>query len=243
MEIHQTHVHYPLFCHHSNLHNVGAELMKYKCVIFDCDGVLVDSESIAASVWVEMAKSIGFNISFEKAFNEFTGKSLNSIVKSLSEQAKTDIPDDFEKQYRAKTYSAFQAELQPINGIHDVLKNITVPYCVASSGPREKINLNLTKVDLIQFFPIDRIFSCYDIGKWKPDPGIYIHAAKQMGFFPEDCIVVEDSVYGVQAAIAGGFDVLIYANEDKRKNFNFNNPFYFDQMEQLNDILSSQNSR
>lgn len=95
-------------------------------------------------------------------------------------------------------------------------------------------------MDLIQFFPIDRIFSCYDIGKWKPDPGIYIHAAKQMGFFPEDCIVVEDSVYGVQAAIAGGFDVLIYANEDKRKNFNFNNPFYFDQMEQLNDILSSQ---
>ena len=64
-----------------------------------------------------------------------------------------------------------------------------------------------------------------------------------MGFFPEDCIVVEDSVYGVQAAIEGGFDVLIYANEDKRKNFNFNNPFYFDQMEQLNDILSSQNSR
>ena len=102
--------------------------MKYKCVIFDCDGVLVDSESIVATVWVEMAKTMGLSISYEKAFDEFTGKSFNSIIKSLSEQAKTEIPGDFEKQYRAKTYSAFQAELQPINGIHDVLKKITVPY-------------------------------------------------------------------------------------------------------------------
>ena len=94
-------------------------------------------------------------------------------------------------------------------------------------------------MDLIQFFPADRIFSCYDIGKWKPDPDIYLYAAKQMGVFPEECIVVEDSCYGVEAAIAGGFDVLIYANENKRKNFNFQNVFYFDNMELLSNLLIS----
>jgi len=212
--------------------------MKYKCVIFDCDGVLVDSESIGARVWAEMAKKLGLSISFKKAFDEFTGKSFNSIVESLSEKVKTEIPDDFEKEFRAKTYSAFQADLKPINGIHDVLKKITVPFCVASSGPREKIYLNLSKADLISFFPSDRIFSCYDIRKWKPDPAIYLYAAKQMGFRPEDCIVIEDSPFGVQAAIEGGFDILIYADKDKEKKFNFKDQIFFDKMEMLNKILN-----
>jgi HAD superfamily hydrolase (TIGR01509 family) len=227
-----------MFGHHFNIHYVGAKLMKYKCVIFDCDGVLVDSESIGARVWVEMAKKLGLSISFKKAFDEFTGKSFNSIVESLSEKAKTEIPDDFEKEFRAKTYSAFQADLQPINGIHDVLKKITVPFCIASSGPTEKIDLNLAKVDLISFFPSDRIFSCYDIRKWKPDPAIYLYAAKQMGFRPEDCVVIEDSPFGVQAAIAGGFDVLIYADKDKEKKFNVKDQIFFDKMEMLNKILT-----
>ena len=211
--------------------------MKYKCVIFDCDGVLVDIESIGARVWVEMAKKLDLYISFKEAFDEFTGKSFNSIVESLSEKAKTEIPNDFEKEFRAKTYSAFQADLQPIKGIHEVLKNIKVPYCVASSGPIEKINLNLTKVNLIQFFSADRIFSCYQIAKWKPDPAIYLHAAKKMGFSPEDCVVIKDSTYGAQAATAEGFDVLIYANEQKKKNFSVEGQIYFDKMEELNNIL------
>ena len=212
--------------------------MQYKCVIFDCDGALVDSESIGATVWVEIAKTMGLSISFEKAFNEFTGKSFNSIAEYLSEQAKRDIPDDFEKHFREKTYSAFQADLQPIKGIYEVLKNMTVPYCVASSGPIEKINLNLTKVDLIQFFSADRIFTCYQIAKWKPDPAIYLHAAKKMGFRPENCVVIEDSTYGAQAATAGGFDVFfIYANEQKKKNFSVEGQIYFDKMEELNNIL------
>lgn len=213
--------------------------MKYKCLIFDCDGVLVDSESIAASVWVEMAKEIGVLISFENAFDEFTGKSFNSIFTYLSDRAKTKIPYDFEKQYREKTYAAFKANLQPIEGIHEVLKNLYLPYCVASSGPREKIKLNLTKVDLIEFFSDDRIFSCYEIKKWKPDPAIYIHAANQMGFVPQDCLVIEDSTYGVQAAIAGGFDVLIYANEHKRKKFKLEGQSFFSKMSELNKILAN----
>ena len=85
--------------------------MQYKCVIFDCDGILVESESIAATVWIEMSKTVELSISFEKPFNEFTGKYFNSIAKYLSQQVNRDIPDDFEKYFREKTYSAFQADL------------------------------------------------------------------------------------------------------------------------------------
>ena len=211
--------------------------MQYKCIIFDCDVVLVESESIAVTVWVEMEKTMGLTISFEKAFNEFKGKSFNNIAKYLSEQAKRNIPYDFEKHFREKTYSAFQAHLEPIKGIHKVLQNITVPYCVASSGPIEKINLNLTKVDLIQFFSADLIFSCYQITKWKPDPAIYLNATKKTGFSPEDCVVIEDSTSGAQVATARGFDVLIYTNEQKKKNFSVKGQIYFDKMEELKNLI------
>ena len=120
MEIYQTYVVFSLLCHYSDLHNVGEKLMQYKCVIFDCDGVLVDSESIAAKVWIEMSKTVGLSISFEKSFNEFTGKPFNSIAEYLSEQAKRDIPFDFEKHFREKTYLAFQADFQSIKGIYEV---------------------------------------------------------------------------------------------------------------------------
>jgi len=212
--------------------------MKYKCVIFDCDGVLVDSESIAANVWVEMAKEIGVSMSFQKVYDEFTGKSYNSIVDHLSKFAKSKIPSDFEKRYRQKTYAAFQENLQPIDGIHKTLKEISLPYCVASSGPLEKIKLNLTKVDLMKFFSNDRIFSCYEINKWKPDPAIYLYAANQMGFLPKDCLVIEDSTHGVQAAISGGFDVLIYGNEEKKIKFDLKDQIFFSKMTDLNTFLT-----
>jgi len=112
-----------------------------------------------------------------------------------------DIRVKVEKRYQQKTYAAFQENLQPIDGIHKTLKEISLPYCVASSGPLEKIKLNLTKVDLLKFFSNDRIFSCYEINKWKPDPAIYLYAANQMGFLPKDCLVIEDSTHGVQASI------------------------------------------
>ena len=216
--------------------------MKYNCVIFDCDGVLVDSESIAASVLVEMAKEIGVSISFKFAFDEFTGKSFNSILTYLKDKSNSKIPYEFEKQYREKSYAAFKANLQPIEGIHEALKIISLPYCVASSGPLEKIKLNLSKVDLLKFFSNDRIFSCYEINKWKPDPAIYIHAAKKMGFDPQECLVIEDSIPGIQAAISGGFDVLIYANEVKKKKFNLEGQTFFSKMSDLNEIIANKSS-
>ena len=190
--------------------------MKYKCIIFDCDGVLVDSETITCKVILEMAKSIGLVINLDFAVKEFSGKSLHSIFEFIEKRIEKSLPADFEKEFRKKTYEAFRNEIQAIEGVHELLDRLTVPFCVASSGPIEKIKLNLTTTKLIHKFN-DNIISSFEIGSWKPEPGIFLHAAEKMGYKPSECVVIEDSVYGVEAAKAGGIDVFAYVN-DKDKN-------------------------
>lgn len=192
--------------------------MKYKCIIFDCDGVLVDSESISARIFQEMAIELGFNLDFETAVENFTGTSMTENLKFIEDNIEGDLPGDFEQNYRELTYEAFKTELKPINGIQDLLNKVTVPFCVASSGPVQKIRLNLSTTNLIDKFE-NHIFSSYDIGSWKPEPGIYLHAAKSMGFEVGDCVVIEDSAAGIQAAKAGGFNVYAIANESKKIEF------------------------
>ncbi|MCK5440734.1 MAG: HAD family hydrolase [Maribacter sp.] len=211
--------------------------MKYKCVIFDCDGVLVDSESISSKVLVEMAENLGVNLSYDEAVAEFSGKSFKGISEYIDFRVDGDLPSNFEMDFRQKTFRAFKKNLEPIKGIHEVLDGLKVPFCVASSGPREKITLNLTKVNLINKFSNDSIFSSYEIGSWKPDPGIYLFAAKKMGYKPSECAVVEDSMYGVTAAIAGGFDTFAYAKRHNKGAFEDLGAVVFDSMEDLDDLL------
>lgn len=211
--------------------------MKYKCIIFDCDGVLVDSEAISAQVLVEMAGDLGLFLSLDEAIMEFSGKSFHGIVSYIDERIKGNVPENFEIRFREKTFTAFKSELQPIKGIHKVLNALSVPFCVASSGPRKKIELNLTKVGLIDKFPHNNIFSSFEIGSWKPDPEIYLFAAKKMGFEPDECAVVEDSLYGVTAAITGGFDTFAYAKSHNKKAFEDLGAIVFDSMEELNNLL------
>jgi HAD superfamily hydrolase (TIGR01509 family) len=192
--------------------------MKYKCIIFDCDGVLVDSEGISNSVLIEMAKEIGVKITHEYALENFSGKSLKNCLAYIENVLGEKLPNDFESRFRNKTFSAFKTDLQPINGIHELLNQIEVSFCVASSGPPEKIKLNLTTTHLINHFE-DRIFSSYDIGSWKPNPEIFLYAAKKMGFEIAECVVIEDSITGIQAAKAGGFDVIGFVNDNNKERF------------------------
>ncbi|OEK07909.1 HAD family hydrolase [Flavivirga aquatica] len=188
-------------------------MSKYKCIIFDCDGVLIDSETIAIRVLVEMANNLGANIDINKSVSQFKGKSLNLCFEVISELISSPLPDSFEAEYREKTFQAFKEEIEPIDGIKEVLKNLKLPFCVASSGPENKIRLNLELTGLLSFFE-DKIFSCYAIQKWKPEPDIFLWAAETMGYKPSECLVVEDSLSGVQAAKKGGFDVFGYTEHD-----------------------------
>jgi HAD superfamily hydrolase (TIGR01509 family) len=213
--------------------------MKYKCVIFDCDGVLVDSEAISAQVLVEMAGDLGLFLSLDEAIIEFSGKSFQGIVSYIDERIKGNVPENFETRFREKTFAVFKSELQPIAGIHKILNGLSIPFCVASSGPLKKIVLNLTKVNLIDKFPQDNIFSSFEIGSWKPDPKIYLFAAEKMGFEPWECAVIEDSVYGVTAAVTGGFDTFAYAKSHNKKAFEDLGAIVFDSMENLEILLNS----
>ncbi|MEM1327770.1 MAG: HAD family hydrolase [Bacteroidota bacterium] len=192
--------------------------MSPQCIIFDCDGVLVDSEALSNRVLIDMAQEQGVTISEDYADAHFQGQFLHHIFDWIAKQSGRPLPKDFEQDYRARTFGLFRTDLQPVDGIREVLEHINLPKCVASSGPLNKIKLNLTVTGLIDYFD-GHLFSCYDIGKWKPDPAIFLYAAEKMGFAPSDCLVVEDSLPGVRAARAGGFRVLGYANTRNRKAF------------------------
>lgn len=211
--------------------------MKYKCVIFDCDGVLVDSEFITAKVLVAMGKDLGLHMDLDFVVGEFLGKSLNDIMHYLDVLAKGGLPPDFESEYRKKTFEVFKNELKPIEGVHSVIESLKIPFCVASSGPLEKIRANLTTTGLINKFE-GRMFSCYEIQSWKPNPDIFLHAAKNMGFKPKECAVIEDSKVGVQAALAGGFDVFVYSKNGHDHPVGVQETFVFQDMSELKSLLS-----
>ena len=210
--------------------------MKYKCIIFDCDGVLVDSESISAKVFREMASELGCNLDFETVRKQITGTSMKENLKFFADCVGHALPDDFEMEFRRRSYEAFKTELKPVKGIHSLLEKITVPYCTASSGPKKKIRLNLTTTNLIDKFD-GNIFSSYDIGSWKPEPGIYLHAAKQMGFQPNECAVIEDSLTGVKAAKAGGFDVFGFTQKGNEEPYEELGATVFFDMSELDELL------
>lgn len=211
--------------------------MKYKCVIFDCDGVLVDSEAITCRVLVDMSSDLGIPMNFEFAVQNFLGKSLNGIMQHLDMLMDKNLPVNFESEYRRKTFEAFKKELKPIDGVHDLLDKLEIPYCVASSGPLKKIQHNLAITGLADKFQ-GRMFSCYEINSWKPNPHIFLHAAEEMGFEPEECVVIEDSVIGVEAAKAGGFDVFMYAKGQPNDHIGLQGVNIFGDMTELDILLS-----
>ncbi|MCG9792614.1 HAD family hydrolase [Flavobacterium algicola] len=211
--------------------------MKYKCIIFDCDGVLVDSERISNGTLIEMAKSIGVALTESFVMNHFLGKSLAFCFQYIQDQTEKTLPVNFETEFRERSFEAFKTQLLPIPGIHALLEKIKTDYCVASNGPRDKIILNLTTVNLISKFE-GKIFSAYDINKWKPNPELYLHAAKTMGYEIEDCVVIEDSTAGAQAGLAGGFATLGYLNSHNQTDFKKLGIPVFENMEKLEELLS-----
>lgn len=212
--------------------------MKYKCIIFDCDGVLVDSEAISARILIDMAHDLGVDpgLSLDDAINKFSGISLKESLSFISNKLGKELPHNFEVEFRKNTFKAFEKKLKPVEGIHNLLNNISCNYCVASSGPHEKIRLNLKLAGLLDIFD-GRIFSSYDINNWKPEPGIFLYAAEKMGFHPEECAVIEDSVSGVIAAKRGGFDVYGFASSYNETMLREQGARVFHKMNNLSMIL------
>lgn len=179
-------------------------------VIFDCDGVLVDSEPIANRILARALTEAGYPCTVEDSVSRFVGRSLRSIMTMVEQALGRSLPDRFEDDVQAETFAAFRAELQPVPGIPNVLPVITAPKCVASSGDPEKIRLSLGLTGLADYFE-PHIFSARMVPRGKPHPDLFLHAASAMNAIPGNCVVIEDSVPGVMAAVSAGMRVLGYA--------------------------------
>lgn len=210
--------------------------MEVKCIIFDCDGVLVDTEKIGNGIMLSMAAEYGFEMKLEDAYRDFNGRNLKECFLHIEKAIGKKLPDNFESDYREKSFEAFRTQVKPMDGIVSFLDKLKIPYCVASSGPVEKIRLNLEVAGLLDKFE-NKIFSSYQIKSWKPEPGIFLHAAKEMGFEVKDCIVIEDSKAGVIAGIQGGFKVYGFANGFNNEDLEKEGAILFNSYEELKDIL------
>lgn len=176
-------------------------------VIFDCDGVLVDSEPIASRVLAEALTEIGFPLSAQDAVDRYTGISLRSLLARVENEWGQALPAGFAEGLDERDRAAFRAELRPLPGVAEMLRALPLPRCVASSGALAKIRCNLELTGLLQYFE-PHLFSAEMVAHGKPAPDLFLHAAASMGSLPQRCVVVEDSIAGVQAARAAGMAVL-----------------------------------
>ncbi|MGW3916723.1 HAD family hydrolase [Streptomyces sp. NPDC005070] len=184
--------------------------MRYDLIIFDNDGVLVDSESISNTHLAAYLTELGHPTSYEDSLRDYMGSAMHRIHDLVLERTGRRLPDDFDDVFHARVFAAFERELKPVPGAGQVLEKLAadgVPYCVASSGSHERIRVGHRTTGLDRWFDEDRIFSSQDVGRGKPAPDLFLHAAERMGVRPERCAVVEDSPLGVQAANAAGMDV------------------------------------
>ncbi len=182
----------------------------FKLVIFDCDGVLVDSERITNRVFCSMLNELGLNVTLEDMFEHFVGLSMPQCVELITDMLGTPPPPDFLTRLSVREAAALKAEITPIPGVAEALQQIDIPHCVASSGEHEKLRLTLGATGLLPYFE-GRIFSVADVERPKPAPDVFLFAARRLGVEPAACVVIEDTPTGIRAAVSAGMHVWGYA--------------------------------
>ncbi|MGY6026980.1 HAD family hydrolase [Streptomyces spinosirectus] len=184
--------------------------MRYDLVIFDNDGVLVDSEPISNRLLAAYLTELGHPTSYEESLRDYMGAAMHRVHDLVEERTGQKLPADFDDVFHARVFAAFERDLEPVAGAVGLLEKLAadgVPYCVASSGSHERIRVGHRKTGLDRWFDDGRVFSSQDVGRGKPAPDLFLYAAERMGVAPQRCVVVEDSPLGVRAANAAGMDV------------------------------------
>jgi beta-phosphoglucomutase-like phosphatase (HAD superfamily) len=194
-------------------------------IIFDCDGVLVDTEPTTNRLLARCVTEAGWEVTYEESIRIFKGRDLHEILAQVEDKLGRNIPG-FIEDYRERMFEAFESDPPlPVPGAVELLDLLDASpdaprRCVASNGPVQKMLASLTGARLLDRFACDQttghidghaIFSAYDVGVWKPEPDLFLHAASAMGRPPEACVVVEDSVSGVVAARRAGMRVFALA--------------------------------
>lgn len=217
-------------------------------VIFDCDGVLVDSEPISIAVLREVIAGAGLEIGEDVAYRRFLGRSMSTIAKLLEDEFGLTMTDGHLAEVRGRLYERFRRELKAIPGIADAVEALTAPFCVASSSQPERIRLSLSVTGLLEKFE-PRIYSSTMVENGKPAPDLFLHAAHAMGVEPAGCVVVEDSAAGIEAAGRAGMTVFAFTGGTHAVHCGLHdtaaalNPhLIFDDMRQLPALLAAYGS-
>ncbi|RKE17030.1 HAD family phosphatase [Streptomyces sp. TLI_171] len=172
-------------------------------VIFDCDGVLVDSERIAVRLQVEIGSELGWPLTVAEVVERFIGRTHAAIWQQIGDRLGAEAAAEWERRFEQRHHELVDAELTPVDGIVEALAELGLPYCVASSGSHQKMRHTLGRTGLYEQFA-GRIFSASEVARGKPFPDVFLHAAARTGYAPEVCAVVEDSPNGVRAGRAAG---------------------------------------
>lgn len=182
----------------------------FSAIIWDCDGVLIDSEVIACGVMLDHFAALGYHLTLEDFIIRFMGKNFRRICAEIADETGIDIQADFNADaYKAEQYAAFEKSLQPSLGVREFLQSCAVPVAVASGSELARLHLTLDVTDLRSFFGA-HIYSADMVKNGKPAPDIFLHAAKRLGIAPEECLVIEDGIHGIHGAQAAGMEVWAY---------------------------------
>jgi HAD superfamily hydrolase (TIGR01509 family) len=178
-----------------------------EAIIFDCDGVLVDSEPIVNRLFVEMLDELGYRLDYDQTLREFSGGTMAGRLASTERRFGWRAPADFTARFDERLSAAFERDLRPVPGVREVLATLSVPWCVASNGSHEDVRPRLGCAGLLADFD-PPVFSATEVAAGKPAPDLFLLAAARLGARPERCVVVEDSVPGVRAGVSAGMPVL-----------------------------------
>jgi HAD superfamily hydrolase (TIGR01509 family) len=183
------------------------------CLIFDLDGTLVDSEPLCSQAFVDLLPELGETAS--DLTQRYRGLELARVFADLASRVGRTLPDGFEARYRERVAELYEERLAPMPGAIEVLSILPNPKCVASNGPIAKTSHGLRVSGLAHFFG-ENVFSSYQVGHWKPEPQLFLHAARTMNYPPEQCLVIEDSEAGLRAAQAAGMRAIHFSPDNTR---------------------------
>ena len=179
-------------------------------VIFDCDGVLVDSELLAADVLAREVSAAGYPLTADDCLARFTGIAMTRVLALIETEWGRPLPPGFEARVRAADFAAFAASLRPVADVFEMLEALPYRRCVASSGTPEKMRFTLSRTGLLPLFA-PHLYSASMVARGKPAPDLFLHAARAMRADPAACVVVEDAAPGIAAPRAAGMRVLGFA--------------------------------
>jgi len=215
-------------------------LMKTKAfdlVIFDCDGVLVDSEPLANEVYTQMLSEFGYKVDTNEYLSQFWGAAMTNRLEATSKNLNWTPPKNFLPMFYKRLAERITNELKPVSGVRELIQSLAVPYCLASNGSRDEIMLRIKVAQLEDLFMGKKIFSGMEMPHPKPAPDVYLAAANAFNVSPERCVVIEDSIPGVTAGIRAGMKVYGRAVFTSHETLQQARAIPFDKMSELQELL------